>query len=104
MRFTEDILKKGTMSHHLLSLAGHSTNHENGFIAKKDFIHGISMAEEMNDSDTDNLYYPIQDARAIASVLFLENGKAVDVLSFDQFSNKISVLNLQSGMTHGNKQ
>jgi len=104
MRFTEDILKKGTMSHHLLSLAGHSTNHENGFIAKKDFIHGISMAEEMNDSDTDNLYYPIQDARAIASVLFVENGKAVDVLSFDQFSNKISVLNLQSGMTHGNKQ
>jgi len=105
MRFTERILSTGSMSEHLIALADHQGR--GGHISKKQFIHQISMARGQQDSATDRLYFPIEDAREIAEALYdgvTELGPdKTPTLSFHDMARSISKINLAAGVSHGSK-
>jgi len=105
MRFTEQLLSKGHMSSHLLKIAGHGG--QQGHISKKQFIHGISMARGFQDADTDGIYFPVDQARQIAHVLYFHvatmSPDGSPTMDFDELSQKISKFNLVAGREHGSK-
>jgi len=94
MQFCDDINASGTITQHLVKIAGHGAQD----ISRKLFIRGISAATSSADSDTDRLSFPIEDARLIADKVFAKAFKThMDgsvMLSEKEIANVISHLSL----------
>jgi len=101
--FTEKLLSSGTISQHLVRIAGH---HGATDISRNIFIRGISAAKDQSDSDSDTIYFPQDQAALIADKVFAKATKKHQdgsvQLSVSEFSNIVSHLSLEAGrLGHG---